>query len=54
MTQPNLELQADQLHLDPWEHNGAAHPGNHFQAHEKQENHQVYSACVHQGEVMLD
>ncbi|KAK4824897.1 hypothetical protein QYF61_021137 [Mycteria americana] len=34
------ELEASQHHLDPWEGNGAANPGNHFQAHEGQESHQ--------------
>ena len=33
------ELQADQPHLDSQEHDGAANPGNHFQAYEGQENH---------------
>lgn len=27
-------------HLSPWEGDGIAHPGNHFQAN-KEENHQV-------------
>ncbi|GAB0192621.1 mitochondrial enolase superfamily member 1 [Grus japonensis] len=28
------ELQTSQPHLSPWESNGAANPGKHFQAHE--------------------
>lgn len=31
------ELLTSQPHLDPWECDGAANPGNRFQAHEGQE-----------------
>lgn len=30
-------------HLDPWEDDGTAKPGKHFQAHERQENHIISS-----------
>lgn len=33
------ELQIGQLHHSHWEGDGTANPGNHFQAHEGEENH---------------
>lgn len=43
-----------QPHLDLWEGNGAANPGNHFQVQWGQENHQEQSAQLHQGEGLAD
>lgn len=34
--------------------NGAANPGNHWQAHGQQENHQEWSARIHRAEVTPD
>jgi len=45
------ELQAAQLHLNPWEGDGAPNPGNHFQAREAQETPQEQSALKRLGYV---
>lgn len=47
------EQQARQSLLNPWEGSGAANPGNHFEAHLGEENHQKQTARL-QGEVMFD
>lgn len=36
-------LQASQTQLDPLEGHGVANPGNHFQAHERQESYRRVS-----------
>lgn len=41
------KLQAKQLHLQPWEGDGATNSGIHFQAYE-QESNQEQSAQTHQ------
>lgn len=48
------ELQAGQPHLDPWEGDGAPSPGNHFQIHDQEENHQLSSEGINEGEVVFD
>lgn len=47
------ELPVRQPHLSPWGGDGATNLGNHFQAYERQESHQEFSAWIHKGEDML-
>lgn len=43
-----------QSHLDLWEGDGEAHPGNHFQVHEGQRCVLELSAWVYEGEIVLE
>lgn len=38
-TENEVSKKAAKPHLDPWEGDGATHPGSHFQAYEGQKNH---------------
>lgn len=40
----------NQPHLNPWEHDEAKYPGNHFQIHKRQEGDWEYSVWIYEGE----